>query len=335
MLRGLLVVVGMALVTICLPSAVIATAPAQGTFLAVLSSGRVNGPTRSGDTNIQVVRSLSQGTDKATGGKRRQARNRPQDAAAPSKNATATSGPASVISPDQGIPGQEQSQPNTPVAQPSAYSPQAKTTPTAAPRGSVDGQKLAPDRSGGPDMPLSFLEIEVSHSGHTFKLLRHHTNGSTETLHECRVGLGGPGFPTPVGTYYVTHIYDDNPWWIPPKDRAWAAGDSPSKRVYGGTMAPLLKKRPVRVKKQAPISDIEDKIEGQVQLDDYGYRFHGTNQPRSIGRNQSHGCVRMLPADAQKVASLIKELVGEESEGRTENGTFKILKAPVRLNLVK
>jgi len=179
------------------------------------------------------------------------------------------------------------------------------------------------------------MEIEVSHSQHTFKLVEHHPNGTKEILHECRVGLGGPGFPTPVGVYYVTHIYDDNPWWIPPRDRAWAAGDSPSKRVYGGTMAPLLKKRPVRVKKQAQTPDLEDMIAGQVQLDDYGYRFHGTNQPRSIGHNQSHGCVRMLPDDAAKVAALIKEHVGEEREGQSENGSFKVLKAPVRLNLVK
>jgi lipoprotein-anchoring transpeptidase ErfK/SrfK len=152
-------------------------------------------------------------------------------------------------------------------------------------------------------------------------------------LHQCRVGLGGKEFPTPVGIYYVTHIYDDEPWWIPPKNRAWAAGQSPSKKVYGGTMAPLLKKRPGRFKKQAP--DPEDMIESQVQLNDDGYRFHGTNQPRSIGHNQSHGCVRMIPDDAKKVASLIKKYVGEAEQQQSENGSFVVLKAPVRLNLVK
>ena len=70
-------------------------------------------------------------------------------------------------------------------------------------------------------------------------------------------------------------------------------------------------------------------------MDDYGYRFHGTNQPRSIGHNQSHGCVRMVPEDARKVASLIKEYVGIADEKANENGKFVVLRAPVRLNLVK
>jgi len=186
----------------------------------------------------------------------------------------------------------------------------------------------------GPESGFSHLEIEVSHSQHFFRLLGHSFFGSkTEVLYQCKVGLGAPSFPTPVGVYYVTHIYDDNPWWIPPKDRAWAAGDSPSQRVYGGIMAPLLKKRDVRVKKEVP--DPEDSIAAQVKLEDYGYRFHGTNAPRSIGRNQSHGCVRMLPDDVKKVAALIKNHVGASDRKESENGTFVVLKSPVRLNLVK
>lgn len=181
--------------------------------------------------------------------------------------------------------------------------------------------------------PLRYLEIEVSHSSHVFKLLGV-SGDKKDIIYECKIGLGSPEFPTPVGTYFVTHIYDDDPWWIPPKDRAWAAGDVPSRKVYGGTMAPLLKKRPVRAKK-ATQSDFEDQLAGLVQLDDYGYRFHGTNAPRSIGRNQSHGCVRMLSDDARKVANLIKDNVGTVDRKESENGTYVILKAPVRLNLVK
>jgi hypothetical protein len=136
-----------------------------------------------------------------------------------------------------------------------------------------------------------------------------------------------------VGEYYVTHIYDQTPWWIPPPDRAWAAGQSRSKSVYGGTMAPLLKKRQARSSKKEP--PLEDKIEDQVTLNDYGYRFHGTNAPRSIGRNQSHGCVRMLPDDAKRVASLIKDYVGVKDRKEAVNGSFAILNNPVRLNLVR
>ena len=186
----------------------------------------------------------------------------------------------------------------------------------------------------GPDGAFRHLEIEVSHSEHEFKLIQDSASGQKEILYECKVGLGNPHeFPTPVGVYYVTHIYDDNPWWIPPANRAWAWGQSPSKKVYGGIMAPLLKKRMLSTKKKA--GDSEDFISELVKLEDYGYRFHGTNAPRSIGRNESHGCVRMLPADVQKVAALIKENVGTVERLESENGTYVILRAPVRLNLIK
>ena len=183
---------------------------------------------------------------------------------------------------------------------------------------------------------LSYIEIEVGHSSHVFRLYASSLFGKKELLHECKVGLGNKSeFPTPVGVYFVTHIYDDNPWWIPPTNRDWAAGQSPSKKVYGGTMAPLLKKRPVKMKAKKQTPDPEDKIAEQVQLNDDGYRFHGTNAPRSIGQNQSHGCVRMLPDDARQVANLIKEHVGVAERRESENGTYVILKSPVRLNLVK
>ncbi|MGO9568656.1 MAG: L,D-transpeptidase [Desulfomonilaceae bacterium] len=183
---------------------------------------------------------------------------------------------------------------------------------------------------------VGYIEIEVSHSAHVFKLYASSLFGKKEVLYECRVGLGNPHeFPTPVGVYFVTHIYDDDPWWIPPTNRDWAAGQSPSKKVYGGTMAPLLKKRPVKMKAKKQALDPEDKIAEQVQLNDDGYRFHGTNAPRSIGQNQSHGCVRMLPDDARKVANLIKDHVGIAEERTSENGKYVILKSPVRLNLVK
>jgi hypothetical protein len=204
----------------------------------------------------------------------------------------------------------------------------------------MPGQKLrsvgnlpsAPPETPQPEN-RKLLEIEVSHSSHLLRLLLEQ-GGNTRVLQQCSVGLGSTEFPTPVGVYYVTHIYDEDPWWIPPPNRAWAAGQSPSRRVYGGTMAPLLKKRSVRSKHKQPIEG-EDEIEGAVKLEDYGYRFHGTNAPRSIGRNQSHGCVRMLPADAKTLASLIKDNVGVAHRRESANGSFVILKSPVRLNLIK
>ena len=236
--------------------------------------------------------------------------------------------------------------------------PNAKIVPASAPRSGSDSTRMAstpasigPGRTDLSPEPkespvtgeasltsstngYSHLEIWVSHSQHELKLLGNTPAGTRDVLYEARVGLGNPReFPTPVGVYFVRQIYDDHPWWIPPKNRAWAAGDSPSRKVYGGTMAPLLKKRPASTKNSPPHGD--DFIDPKVRLDDDGYRFHGTNQLRSIGQNQSHGCVRMRPEDAKEVALLIKEHVGAVDRREDENGTYFILRSPVRLNLVK
>ncbi|MBM4326294.1 MAG: L,D-transpeptidase [Deltaproteobacteria bacterium] len=198
-----------------------------------------------------------------------------------------------------------------------------------------DGGRSAAGLSPSSKSGYELVEIEVSHSKHRLKVIGHGAPGRRDVLFETRVGLGSSGFPTPKGVYYVTHIYDDSPLWIPPPNRAWAAGQRPSRSVYGGTMAPLLKKRPeraARVKKPETVS--EDFVEGKMRLDDYGYRFHGTNAPRSIGGNQSHGCVRMLPEDARTVAALIKAHIGIAGRRSGENGTYVTLLAPVRLTIV-
>jgi len=184
-----------------------------------------------------------------------------------------------------------------------------------------------------PEGKFNRLEIEVSYSKFHLKLLGESRSGTKDLLYQCNVALGAPEFDTPKGSYFVTHIYDDHPWWIPPPNRAWAAGQSPSRKVYGGFMAPLLKKKPVRAGKKKPEA-AEDKIEDQMRLEDWGYRFHGTNAPRSIGTRASHGCVRMLPKDVEKVVALIKENIPIVERMESVNGTFVLLKAPIRLNIV-
>jgi hypothetical protein len=41
-----------------------------------------------------------------------------------------------------------------------------------------------------------------------------------------------------------------------------------------------------------------------------GYGIHGTNNPRSIGRNASHGCIRMRNEDVQELFEMVA--VGDE-----------------------
>jgi hypothetical protein len=173
--------------------------------------------------------------------------------------------------------------------------------------------------------PTNALEIYVSSSNYDLIVAE-----GQQGLFRCYVGLGSREFPTPVGEYFITYLFDDDPWWIPPKNRPWAYGKSASKRVYGGTMAPLLKKKVARTS-----FDGEDCIAMECTLIDNDYRVHGTQEKFSIGRNQSHGCVRMLPKDAKQVADLIKQYAGVCNQGETVNGKFVVLCKPVRLNIVK
>jgi hypothetical protein len=54
-------------------------------------------------------------------------------------------------------------------------------------------------------------------------------------------------------------------------------------------------------------------------LSKHGYGIHGTNEPKSIGKAASHGCIRMAQADLEEFYGLVAvgdtvELVGERNE---------------------
>jgi hypothetical protein len=51
----------------------------------------------------------------------------------------------------------------------------------------------------------------------------------------------------------------------------------------------------------------------------HGYGIHGTNEPKSIGKAASHGCIRMAKADLEQLYELVSvgdtvELIGERTE---------------------
>jgi len=54
-------------------------------------------------------------------------------------------------------------------------------------------------------------------------------------------------------------------------------------------------------------------------LNKHGYGIHGTNEPRSIGKAASHGCIRMAKSDLEEIYGLVAEgdtveLVGQRNE---------------------
>jgi lipoprotein-anchoring transpeptidase ErfK/SrfK len=96
------------------------------------------------------------------------------------------------------------------------------------------------------------------------------------------VGVGRQGFAW-SGTAYVAQRAEW-PAWYPPQEmveRAAAQGQFVPYRIDGGKLNPL----------GARALYLHER--GRDTL----YRIHGTNEPRSIGRNVSSGCIRLLNED--------------------------------------
>jgi lipoprotein-anchoring transpeptidase ErfK/SrfK len=91
------------------------------------------------------------------------------------------------------------------------------------------------------------------------------------------VGVGKPGYPTPLGNYQVIRKIKNPAWENPylPKGKMV---------VPPGKLSPLGTRW---------IGFKEDK-QGE-------YGIHGTDRPQSVGKFSSHGCVRMRIPDAEKV----------------------------------
>lgn len=102
------------------------------------------------------------------------------------------------------------------------------------------------------------------------------------------VAVGQPRYPTPLLDAEIKRI-EWNPWWYPPP-APWAKGD---KVTPPGPRNPL---GPVKM----PISN--------------AILFHGTNKEKSVGRAASHGCMRMLNADAQELAWFLQSRFSQKSD---------------------
>jgi hypothetical protein len=101
------------------------------------------------------------------------------------------------------------------------------------------------------------------------------------------VAVGKPSTPSPVGTFTIERramnpTYSHNGRTVPP-----GPGNPAGTRWMG--------------------------------LSIHGYGIHGTNEPKSIGKAASHGCIRMARADLEEFYELVAvgdtvELVGQRNE---------------------
>ena len=91
--------------------------------------------------------------------------------------------------------------------------------------------------------------------------------------------VGAAATPSPTGTFTVIRRVP-NPTWY-----------------HAGKVVPPGKNNPVGSR--------------WIGLSEKGYGIHGTNAPGSIGRNVSHGCIRMRNRDVEQLFELVK--VGEDA----------------------
>ncbi len=133
------------------------------------------------------------------------------------------------------------------------------------------------------------------------------------------VAIGKPGHPTPTGEFRIRRIIW-NPSWVPP-DAEWAKGKKA--RKPGDPHNPM----------------------GRVKMffKEPDYYVHGTHEEDSLGRAESHGCIRMRNADVVELAKLVMEHGGESREPgwfrRVVNRVTRTqevgLSAPVRFEVRK
>lgn len=100
------------------------------------------------------------------------------------------------------------------------------------------------------------------------------------------VAIGQPSYPTPTGSFHVGRVVW-NPSWVPP-DSPWASDKEPTEP--GDPDNPMG-----RVKMYFVFPD---------------YYIHSTPFENSLGRAESHGCIRMLTSDAIEVAQMVMKYGG-------------------------
>lgn len=109
-----------------------------------------------------------------------------------------------------------------------------------------------------------------------------------QLLHKWTVAVGNPASPTPLGTWKISEIRHEPTWYVPP---------SIQKEIkdLGGEIGTSIKPGD-----ENPLGAYF------LRLGSTTIGIHGTNRPRSLGKWDSHGCVRMHDEDVAVLAAKIK-----------------------------
>lgn len=204
-----------------------------------------------------------------------------------------------------------QNQPNatkaspTPTTTPPSQPAPSKTTSTPAPKNTASSKTGSATKPAPAKKPTSFddhgiftLQKAISkngfHKGEPVVLVVDKGSHFTYVLqkqgdkvflvYRASNATGSSDTPSPPGPYKISDI-QKYPTWIPTKSI-----DPKQKPVQ-----PYNKdhKNPLGV--------------GRIRLNKFDVSLHGTNNPRSIRRNVSHGCIRHSNKDIEKMMAMAKQ----------------------------
>lgn len=100
------------------------------------------------------------------------------------------------------------------------------------------------------------------------------------TVHIFETAVGASKSPSPTGVYRIVNSIADPTWYTK------------------GKIVPAGKYNPLGTR--------------WLGLSCKGYGIHGTNRPNSIGRNASHGCIRMRNREVEELFKMVA--VGDQVE---------------------
>jgi L,D-transpeptidase ErfK/SrfK len=143
------------------------------------------------------------------------------------------------------------------------------------------------DEGGILALPAFHLLPAIPHEGIVINLAERRLYHFIDpmTWESFPVTIGKEGWETPTGTTYIVRKRAD-PTWIPP-DKIRAEDPNLPAFIGPGPDNPLGKYA--------------------LDLGWDGFRIHGTNNPSSIGKQSSHGCIRMYPADIERLFNGVSE----------------------------
>jgi len=108
-----------------------------------------------------------------------------------------------------------------------------------------------------------------------------------ETVETFTVAVGKNSYPTPTGDFSIRKVIW-NPSWRPPNSK-WARGKT--------AKGPGDPDNPMKVVK--------------MFFKEPDYYIHGTGAEDSLGRAESHGCIRMSKEDVARLGQLVMEHGGK------------------------